>query len=162
MDETITKLRILASAEINLARINAQRLANRGKLMALAIGLVLLAVVMFNVGAFELIGETYGDAAAAFIVAGANLVLAILLLITARQLQPGPEEQIVREIRELALAELTADVDQVKQEVTQFSADVKRLRKGFSAFSGGGGVGLGLTSLAPVLTMIIEALKSKK
>jgi len=161
MDETIKKLQILARAELHLARIRAQRVADRTKLYALAIGLVLLAVIMFNIGMYELLAETYGDAVAAFLVAAVNIVLAALLAFAARQLQPGAEERIVHEIRELALTELTADVDQIKQEVTQFSSDVKRIRSGFSAFTSGGGIGASWSSLAPVITMIIQALKQR-
>ena len=161
MDEMIKKLKILARAEIHLARIRSERAADRTKLYALAIGLVLLAVVMVNVGMYELLAETYGDAVAAFMVAGVNIVLAALLAFAARQLQPGPEEQVVREIRELALTELTADVDQLKQEVAAFSGDVKRIRGGLSAFTSGGGIGASWNSLAPVITMIIQALKQR-
>ena len=155
------KLRILGRAEITLARINAQRTANRAKLYAIAIGLVLLAVVMVNVGAYQLLAEIYGNATAAFLVAVGNGVLAAVLVFAAAQFKPGPEEQMVREIREMALAELTADVDELKQEFTQLGADVKRIRSGFAAFTGGGGIGAGWASLAPVVTMLIDALKRR-
>lgn len=161
MHEIIMKLRILARAEITLARINAKRLANRAILYAIAIGLVLLAVVMINVGAYQLLAETYNNAIAAFLVAAGNGVLAALLLFAARQFQPGPEEQIVREIREMALAEVTADVDEIKADFARLGADVNRIRTGFSALGSGGSIGIGLISLAPVIATIIEAVKQR-
>ena len=41
MDETITRLKMLARAESTLARIHAQRIATQAKLFAVAVGLVL-------------------------------------------------------------------------------------------------------------------------
>ena len=161
MHETIMKLRILARAELTLARINLQRAANRAILYAIAIGLVLLAVVMVNVGAYQLLAETYGNAVAAFLVAGGNGIFAAMVLFAARRLQPGPEEQMVHEIREMALAEVTADVDEMKAEFAQVGTDVNRIRAAFSSL-GSGGIGMGLINLAPVIATIIEAVKQRR
>jgi hypothetical protein len=161
MDELLMKLRILARAEITLARINSQRIANRIKLLSIAIGAVLLTVVMVNVGAYQLLAETYSNATAAFLVAAGNAALAIALVLAARQLQPGPEEQMVREIREMALAEVTADVDAIKQDFTEIGDNVKRIRTGFAGLSSGGGIG-SWTGLASVVGMLVEALKRAK
>jgi hypothetical protein len=162
MHETILKLRILARAEITLARINLQRAANRAVMYAIAIGLVRLAVVMINIGAYQLLAETLSNAVAAFLVAAANGVLAAMLLLAARLLQPGPEEKMVHEIREMALAEVTADVDEMKANFAQLGADVKRIRTGFSALGSGGRIGIGLVGLAPVIATIIESLKQRR
>ncbi len=162
MHDTIMKLRILARAELTLARINAQRAAKSAILCAIAIGLVLLAVVMVNVGAYQLLAETYSNAVAAFLVAAGNVVLAVVLLIAARQFKPGPEEKMVREIREMALGEVTADIDAIKADFAQLGTDVKRIRRGFSALGSGGSFGLGLVSLAPVIAAIIEAIKHRR
>ena len=62
MNETMIKLRILMHAEYTLARVNLRRLVNKTMLAAIAIGLVLLAVVMTNVGAYELLAESQGAA----------------------------------------------------------------------------------------------------
>ena len=66
---------------------------------------------------------------------------------------------MVHEIREMALAEVTADVDELKADFTQLGADVKRIKTGFSALGSGGGIGAGLAGLVPVIGMIIDAAK---
>lgn len=158
-NDTIMKLRILARAEITLARINLQRTANRAKLYAIAIGLALLAVVMVNIGCYQLLAETYSNAVAAFLLAAGNGALAGVVLLAVGRLQPGPEEKMVHEIREMALAEVTADVEEIKADFTQLGADVKRIQTGFSALGSGGGIGTGLAGLVPVIGMIIDAAK---
>jgi hypothetical protein len=162
MHETVMKLRILARAEITLARIYLQRAANRALLYAIAIGLLFLAIVMVNIGAYQLLAEIYGNAVAAFLVAAGNGLLAAIILLAIHQLKPGPEEQTVREIRDSALAEFSADIDEIEEDFTLLGADVKRFRTGFSALRRGGSIGIGLVGLAPVIATIIESLKKRR
>jgi hypothetical protein len=160
MDETLMKLRILARAEMTLARVHGHRLANRIKLYSIALGLFLLTVVMVNVGAYQFLSQTHGNAVAAFLVAAANGLLAIGLIYAGRERPPGPEEQMVHEIRDMALTELSADVDAVKQEFTQLGDDVQRIRNGFTALTSGGGIGW--ASLGPIITHLTELLQKRK
>ena len=160
MDETLMKLRILARTEMTIARIQGQQIANRIKLYSIALGLVLLTVVMVNVGAYQYLSQTYGNAVAAFLVAAANGVLALVLVYTARPRPPRPEEQMVHEIRDMALTEISADVDAVKQEFTQLGEDVQRIRSGFTALTSGGG--LGWASVGPIIGLLIDLLKGRK
>jgi len=154
------KLRILMHAEVTLARVNLRRLVNRTILAAIAIGLILLVVVMVNVGAYELLAESHGAAKGAFLVAAGNAILAVLVLFAARQLKPGAEEKMVQEIRELALAELSADAEGVRQSFASIVNDVKGIQSGFSAI--GGGLGAGLTSFGPLIGLVVEMLKKRR
>lgn len=159
MDETIMKLRILASAELKLAHLKAQRLVNRAILVAIALGLLLLTVVMVNLGAYQLLAETYSESVSAFLVAAGNAALAVLVVFVVRRIEAGPEEKLAQEIRDMALDEVTADVGAFKDEV---GTDVKRLKKGFSILNKGSQIGAGLASVAPVISMIVEAIKQHR
>jgi len=154
------KLRILMHAEYTLARVNLRRLVNKTMLAAIAIGLVLLAVVMTNVGAYELLAESQGAAKGAFLVAAGNAFLAALVIFAVRQLKPGPEEEMVQEIRQLTLAELSADAEGIRQSFASIAKDVKGIQSGFSAI--GGGLGAGLTSLGPLIGLLVETLKKRR
>jgi len=160
MNETMIKLRILMHAEYTLARVNLRRLVNKTMLAAIAIGLVLLAVVMTNVGAYELLAESQGAAKGAFLVAAGNAFLAALVIFAVRQLKPGPEEEMVQEIRQLTLAELSADAEGIRQSFASIAKDVKGIQSGFSAI--GGGLGAGLTSLGPLIGLLVETLKKRR
>ena len=162
MDETLLKLRVLTRAEMTLAKANARRMAARSRLYAIALGMVLLTVVMINIAAYEYLSTLKGEAIAALLVALANGVLAVLVIFAASRIQAGPEEEMVKEIRELALSELSADAEGVKQSFAQISADVERIRSGFSSVSGLFGSGhSGLGSLGPLLGMLTSMLKKK-
>jgi len=162
MEETLLKLRILASAEMNLARVKSRRLVNRAIFFAIALGLLLLAVVMVNIGAYQLLSESYSPSDSAFLVAAGNTVVAALLAFAGWRVQAGPEEQMAREIREMALEELTADVDELQEEVTKVGKDVRRIRSGFSLLAKGGSIGAGLASLAPLIATVIESVKQHR
>jgi ferritin-like protein len=99
---------------------------------------------------------------AALIVAFANAVLAVLVMLVAARIKPGPEEEMVKEIRELALTELSADADEIKQSFAQIGSDIERIRSGFSSVSGVlGSAQAGLGSLSPVLGLLTGMLKNK-
>ena len=162
MDETLLKIRVLTRAEVTLAKAHARRIAARSRLYAVALGMILLCVVMINIAAYEYLSMTRSEATAALIVAIANAVLAVLVIFVASRIKPGPEEEMVREIRELALTELSADADGIRQNFAQISSDIERIRSGFSSVSGAlGSAHAGLGSLGPLLGMLTSMLKKK-
>lgn len=155
MDETLLKIRVLTRAEMMLAKANARRIAARSRLYAVALGMILLTVVMINIAAYEYLSTLKGDAVAALLVALANALLAVLVIFVASRIKPGREEEMVKEIRELALTELSADADGLKQNFAQISSDIERIRSGFSSVSGT------LGSLGPMLGMLTSMLKKE-
>lgn len=164
MKEFVMKLRILLRAEVTLFKAEAQRRANEYALTGLSVGCVLVALVFVNIGAFFYLTDSAIGSRAAFILAACNLGLAIVPLLLRRQGKPGPEEQMVREIREVALEEVSKDVDKVAEEFAAVGATVNQVRSGVSAFTGGGMGGFGgggLQALGPFVSMAINLLKKK-
>ncbi len=159
MNELIVKLRILARAEVTLFKADAQRRANMALLAAISIGCVFVALVFVNLGAFFALTESDIDSRAAFILAGVNLGLAVIPFLLRRQSKPGPEEQMVREIREMAADEISKDISVVTDEIASVGSGIKQLKAGVSSFSSGGGA---LGAIGPLLPLIIDLLKKGK
>ena len=163
MDETLLKLRVLTRAEMTLAKAQARRIAARSRLHVIALGMILITVVMINIAAFEYLSTRMSSAMAAIVIAIVNAVLAVIMIIAASRIQPGPEEEMVREIREMAITELSADADGIKQSFAKISSDIERIRSGFSSVSNMfGSSGGGLGSLGPLLGMLTSMLKKGK
>jgi hypothetical protein len=163
MDETLLKIRVLTRAEMTLAKANARRIAARSRLYAIALGMILLTVVMLNIAAYEYLSTLEGEANAALLVALANAVLATVVIFFASRIKAGPEEEMVREIKELALKELSADAAGIKQNFSQIVSDIEKIRSGFSSVSGAlGSANSGLGSLAPLLGMLTGMLKNNR
>lgn len=161
MNEVMLKLRIWVHAETALLKINARRTGQRFTALAIALGLAILAVGMINIGIFELLAETYGRVKGAFYLAGANGLLAALVVVVAQRRKPGLEEEMVQEIREMALAELQADADEVKEEFQRIADRVRKIEDAVSGLMGSGSSLSKLASLSPVVELAVHALKSR-
>lgn len=158
MTDPILKLHILARSEMALLRIQARRNAIRTASFVIALVFVLLALAMFNFAGYQALLETRSPAIAASIVAAVDVVVAVIVVVMSRGAGPNEEqEKVVRDIRDLAYNELSADFEEVKVKVAQVTEDVGRIRSGFSAVTGGTG-GLA-NNLAPLLGLLISAVK---
>ncbi len=159
MNEIMVKLRILARAEMTLFKADAQRRSNKASLTAIGLGCVFVGLVFVNVGFFFMLTDSAIDSRAAFILAGGNFALAIVPFLLRRQSKPGPEEAMVREIREMAADEVVKDINSVTDEIAAVGAGIKQLKLGISSFSGGGGA---MGALGPVLPLVIDLLKKSR
>ena len=163
MNELIVKLRILARAEVTLFKADAQRRTNQATLAAISVGCLFVALIFVNMGAFFRLIESEIDSKAAFILAGVNAALAVFPFMLRRQAKPGPEEQMVREIRDMAADEVSKDIQGVSDDIASVGAGIKQLKSGISAFGGGGGsMGGAMGALGPVLPLLIDLLKKSK
>ena len=161
MNEMMLKLRIWARAKTMLLKIHARQSGNRFTALAVALGFAILAVGMINIGIFELLAESSGRVRGAFYLAGANGSLAALVVFFAQRKKAGLEEEMVNEIREMALAELQTDADVIKQEFDRIAARVKQIDSAISALRDVG-PGSKLSSLGPVVDLAVHALKSRQ
>lgn len=157
MNEFVMKVRILLRAEMTLFKADSQRRANKALLAAISIGCVFVALIFVNIGLFFMLTESEIDARAAFVLAGCNLALALVPFLFRRQSRPGPEEQMVREIREMAATEVSKDVDALTQELADVSASINQVRSGISSFSSGG-----MSALAPGIGLVVDLLKKNR
>ena len=156
MDEFIIKLRILARSEVTLFKADANRRANQALLAAISIGCIFVALVFVNMGLFFMLTESEIDSRAAFILAGGNFGLALVPFLVRRNSKPSAEEAMVREIREMAAAEISRDLAELTDEIGAVSDGLKRFGSGISSFSSGGGV---MDLLGPALPLVIDLLK---
>jgi hypothetical protein len=159
VDETLLKLRILTRAEVTLARVHSRVFARRLLLAAVALGALVLAVGMLNLGAYEMLSIRLGDGPAAFVVSAANGAFAMLLLYIASRMKPGPEEQMIHEIRDLALAELSAETETIKSNIGQVVSDIEQIQHNVASFASTASAGIG--SLGPIVGLAVDALKRR-
>lgn len=162
MTDPIMKLQILARSEMALLRIQTRRNATRTVLLVVALVFVLLALGMLNFAGYQALAATQGPATAAMLVALADGVIAIIVVVISRGAGPNTEqEKMVRDIRDLAYNELGADFDEVKEKITQVTDDVRRIRSGLSGVTSGSYAGLA-NNLAPILGLLIGAIKKSR
>lgn len=158
MTDPILKLQILARSEMALLRLQAKRNAVRTASFVVALVFVMLALAMLNFAGYQALVETRSPAIAALLVAVADIVVAVIVVLMSRGAGPNEEqEKMVRDIRDLAYNELSADFDVARAKVSEVTEDVKRIRSGFSAVTSGSGSIA--NNLAPLLGLLISAVK---
>ena len=156
MNDLIAKLKILARAEVTLFKADAQRRTNQAMLAAISIGCVFVGLVFVNMGLFFVLTDADLDSRAAFILAGGNFGLALIPFLLRRQAKPGPEELMVREIREMAAEDVSRELTSIADEVSAVGSGIRQVRTGLSAMSHGG---VAASALGPLLAMVIDLLK---
>jgi hypothetical protein len=163
MNDFFKKWQIFSRTEMAILRINIQTASKQIILFSVGIVLILLAVAMFNVGMYMSLSENFGRDVGAFIVSAFNGALAVIIMLIANRTKPGPEAAMAKEIRDLALTEINADVDKFRQNLNEVKTDVQRIRSGFGGLLGGGDKSaLGLLRLAPLFDVLISSLRKSK
>jgi hypothetical protein len=125
------KLRILARAEMALARIKVQRTGFQAALFAVAALFALVGLALLNLAAYHALVPRLGPALAALAVGGVNLLLAAIAVIVALKARPGrADEELAKEIRDLASDEIKKDFDEVRDDVSRISDEIAGIRAG--------------------------------
>ena len=132
MGSTMRKVRVLANTELLLLKIQLRTLLQQALLSLAGLLLAVVAAAMVDVALYLFLAEHMHGYAAALIVAALNAILAIGLLVAASKTQPGAETAIVEDVRDLASEQIEADIDAVRRDFDRLSADVQRIRTGFT------------------------------
>lgn len=157
MNELIVQLKILARAEVTLFKADAQRRTNQAMLAAISIGCVFVGLVFVNMGLFFVLTDAELDSRAAFILAGGNFGLALIPFLLRRNAKASPEEQMVREIREMAAEQVSQEFTAIANEVAAVGSGIRQVRSGLASLHAGA-----TGSLASLLPLLIDLLKKDR
>lgn len=139
------------------------KLTSRKLVLAVIAGIAcLIAVSMLNLAVYWALVTVVSKPLAALIVALVNIVIAGLLIAIAQGLQPGPEEEMLREVRDIALGDLGSEVDDVQAKLLQLREDVEGVRTSVTQFVQRPTDALSPTMIVPALSAIAKLAKSKK
>jgi type VI protein secretion system component VasK len=162
MDDLVLKFRILLRAEAAIRNSQIRLAVRQARLTAVGLVLALLALGMLNVAIYLALETRLGGSTAALLLAVVNGILALILILAAGRMQTGPEVDMAEEIRDLAVTEIAADADELKQELQQIRAEVTQISSGFRRLLGGDLSLLGLPNLSPLIGVLASSLKSRK
>jgi hypothetical protein len=160
MDEMVVKLRLLAKAEFILLRLHLRRAAKQAAFYLIAALMAVLAVGMLNIALYFYLSPMLDRPGSALVVACIDIILAAIVIIVASRLTLGPEAEAANSLRELTMSELVADIDRVKNQIADLSADIKQIRSSVSGFMGVGS--FGLPSIFQFLQMVLGLFRRKK
>jgi len=137
MSDSAFKLQLLVRAELALTKIYARRSLFRAAAVAAALAFLLLGLGMLNYAAYLGLLDRYTPGVAALLVASADAACAVVIMLIGRRLGPSEsEENMAKEIRDMAYREVGKDVEEVKLRIDQLANEVKSIRTGVSTAMG--------------------------
>jgi hypothetical protein len=104
------KLWICIRAERIIAETRFWILLRKSAFAAVGLGLLLLAIVMFNIAAFQTLASSWGAVRTPIYLGLVDIVLALALMWAAWRVKPGRELIMAEEIRNTALASLQSEM----------------------------------------------------
>lgn len=127
------------------------------QLFYLTIGFIVLltALIMLDIGVFFSLKTHYPIHVTAFILAGSNLAIFILLLIFAKRKRYQRERVMLEEIRDYAKAEVQDELKDTAHDFMEASYSVKQFTHQISSIFSG--EVLGLASLIPIIKKILHS-----
>lgn len=129
MNRISRNLTILFRTERLIARRQMAVLRTQTGLMAFA-GLVTgIAIIMLNVAAFFALETVMASYLAALTVALANVMVALVLVAVASRMSADKDLEPAVEVRDMALAEIEADLNEVAEEARELTRNVSRMAR---------------------------------
>jgi len=153
------KMKLLIKSEKALLALEMRKKSRQTVWIALALLAVLVGLIMLNVTVYLLLSEHYSNLVSAAILSGLNILVATLFLLVASRQDRGPEAQSIEDIRDFAWEQISTDIDEVKQNVSDFKQSVTKVRSTVDDFTSGNT--FGLNKVLPIITTLIELNKKK-
>ena len=129
MNRISRNLTILFRTERLIAQRQMAVLRAQTGLVAFA-GLVAgIAIIMLNVAIFYALGTVMAAQYAALLVALGNALVALVLVAIASRMSAEKELEPATEVRDMALAEIEADLNEVAEEARELTRNVSRMAR---------------------------------
>lgn len=120
IDNIVRDLQVLGKADSLIGRIWLNVMARRFGLFALAGLVAVFGLGMANVAGFYGLQDHWGPVWAAAIVAAADVIIALTIVILGRSIQPGAELELAFDLRRMAIEAIEADSRDIKNTIAGF------------------------------------------
>lgn len=127
MNRISRNITIILRAERLITRRRFAVLISQTGLLAFAVLVAVLSLVMLNVAAFLSLQENMAPQNAALLVSMVDGILAITTILVASRMTADKELEPVVELRDLAIEDLEAELQDVVTEARDLSANVRRM-----------------------------------
>ena len=153
------KVKLLVKSEKAMLRLEIRKKSRQTFWIALALLAVLMTLVLLNVTVYLYLAQTHTPLVSVAALAGMNLAVALLFLFVSTRQENTAEAQAIEEIRDFAWEQVSSDLDNVKQGVSDFKESVVKVKKSVDGLTSG--TAFGLNKVMPVITTLIELNRKK-
>ncbi len=153
------KMKLLIKSEKALLSLEMRKRSRQTIWIALALLAVLTGLLMINVTVFLYLESKFSNLESAAIITGLNLLFAAIFFFIASRQDRGAEAQAIEDIRDFAWEQISTDIDEVKQNMTDFKNSVVKVKSSVDSFTSGNA--FGLKKIMPIITTLIDLNKRK-
>jgi hypothetical protein len=153
------KMKLLIKSEKALLSLEMKKKGRQTLWTTLALLAILVTLIMLNITVYLYLSTTHTALEAAATLTGVNLVIAILFFVIASKQDRGAEAASIEDIRDFAWEQVSTDIDEVKQNVTDFKNSVVKVKSKVDSFTTGDA--FGLKKVLPIITTLIDLNKKK-
>ena len=162
IDNIVRDLQVLGKADSLIGRIWLNVMARRFGLFALAGLVAVFGLGMANVAGFYGLQQSWGPVWAAAIVAVADLIIALIIMLLGRSIRPGPEIELAFDVRKMAIEAIQADARGIKDAVDSVGQQIRQTKDTIAGFVHRPLDTAAEHLLVPAVLSIVRGLRSKK
>jgi hypothetical protein len=162
IDNIVRDLQVLGKADSLIGRIWLNVMARRFGLFALAGLVAVFGLGMANVAGFYGLQQYWGPVGAAAIVAVADVIIALIIVLLARSIRPGPEIELAFDVRKMAIEAILADSRSIKDSVDSRGQQIRQTKDTLAGFVHRPLDTAAEHLLIPAVLSIVRGLRSKK
>src|SRR5271169_6611011 len=125
IDDFVRDLHLLRKADSLIGTIWLKVIARRFGLFAFAGLIAVFGLGMTNVAGFYALQASSGPVWSAAIIAVADFILAVTVILVARNAEPGPEIELAFGVRKMAIEAIRTDAAGLKDTIDAFGQEVR-------------------------------------
>lgn len=162
IDHLLHELQVLRKIDFLIAKIWLNLLARRFGLVAFACLIAMFGLGMINIAGLYALQGPVGTVWAAALVALVDLVIAAVVLLAASGSRPGPELDLVFDVRKVAVESLQGDARDLKATLDALGDELKNVRANITQIVQNPLDVAAQRLLVPAALSILKGLRSKK
>ena len=153
------KMKLLIKSEKALLSLEMKKKSRQTIWVALGLIAVLVTLVMVNITVYLYLSTTHSNVEAAAILTVLNILTAVLFFVMASRQQTGAETAAIEDIRNFAWEQISTDIDEVKQNVSEFKDSVVKVKSTVDSFTTGDA--FGIKKIIPIVSTLIDLSKKR-
>lgn len=162
IDNIVRDLQVLGKADSLIGRIWLNVMARRFGLFALAGLVAVFGLGMANGAGFYGLEQSWGPVWAAAIVAVADLIIALIIVLLGRSIRPGPEIELAFAVRRMAVEAIQTDTRDIKLTVDSLGQQIRQTKDAVAGLVQHPLDTAAEHLLVPAVLSIVKGLRSKK
>ena len=158
-DDFNAKIKLLIKSEKALLSLELRKKSKETFWVVLGIVALFVSLVMVNITAYLYLSESFSNAESAGILTIINIVLAGIFFSIASKQDRGAEAESIEDIRDFAWQQVSTDIDEVKENIQEFTQSIVKVKDNVESFTKGDT--FGIKKVLPIVTTLIDLARKR-